>query len=137
MTVERLESRHVSVWINTGPAEAYTYLADPRNLPHWAAGLASGEVESVDGQWKVSSPMGEITVAFAATNDLGVLDHVVGLPDGESFYNPMRVLPAGDDAGWCEVLFTVRRRPGMTDEELAADVAAVTADLEQVRRILG
>ena len=131
MTVERIDSQHVSVWINTSPAEAYAYVADPRNLPHWAAGLASGEVRSVDGRWTVSSPMGEISVEFAVRNDLGVADHVVRLPGGESFYNPMRVIPAGDDERWCEVLFTVRGRPGMTEDEMAADVAAVRADLEQ------
>lgn len=137
MTVERTESRHVSVWINTSPAEAYAYVADPQNLPQWAAGLASGEVRAVEGRWAVSSPMGEISVEFAAPNDLGVVDHVVRLPDGEVFYNPMRVTPAGDDERWCEVVFTVRGRPGATDDEMAADVAAVRADLEQLRRILG
>lgn len=137
MTAQRPDSRHVSVWINAGPAEVYAYAADPRNLPHWAAGLASGEVRPVDGRWAVSSPMGEISVEFAAPNDLGVLDHVVRLPGGETFYNPMRVTPAADDDRWCEVVFTVRAQPGADEQELAADVAAVRADLEQLRRILG
>jgi hypothetical protein len=34
------------------------------------------------------------------------------------------------------VVFTLRRRPGMTDAEWAADTAAVTADLETLRQVL-
>lgn len=137
MTTERLDSRHVSVWIDARPEDAYAYLADPRNLPHWAAGLASGQVTQVDGVWSVASPMGAITVEFVADNAFGVVDHVVRLPDGTAFYNPMRVMPDGEGGNGCEVVFTVRRRADVGDEEFAADVQAVTADLEGLRRILG
>jgi hypothetical protein len=34
------------------------------------------------------------------------------------------------------VVFTVRRRAGMTDEEFDADAAAVAADLETLRTLL-
>ena len=65
-----------------------------------------------------------------------MLDHVVRLPDGNAFYNPMRVLPAGEGADSCELLFTVRRRPGMTDAEFDADAAAVERDLQTLRGLL-
>ena len=42
-------------------------------------------------------------------------------------------LPDGDGA---EVVFTLRRRPGTTDEVWAADIAAVSADLDTLRRVL-
>jgi F420H(2)-dependent quinone reductase len=61
--------------------------------------------------------MGEVTVEFAPVNDFGVLDHVVRLPSGEAVYNPLRVIPAGEGEARCEVVFTVRQRPGMTDQE--------------------
>ena len=48
----------------------------------------------------------------------------------------MRVVPAGVDAASCEVVFTVRQRSGVTDAEFEADVAAVAADLETLRRRL-
>ena len=83
------ESRHVSVWLDVSPATAYTYVSDPTNLPYWAAGLASGEIHYVDGSWVVSSPMGEVKVEFAPTNEFGVVDHVVRMAGGEVFYNPM------------------------------------------------
>jgi Fe-S cluster assembly iron-binding protein IscA len=64
-----------------------------------------------------------------------VLDHVVRLPSGESVYNPLRVIPAGEGQHRCEVVFTVRRRPGMTDEEFESDVATVAADLDRLREL--
>lgn len=114
------ESRHVSVWIAVAPPVAYGYVADRRNLPSWVAGLDTAQVD----------------LEFTAPNELGVLDHVVRIPGQGAFYNPMRVLPAGEGQTCCEVVFTVRRRPGMSDEEFNADVAAVTADLQALRQIL-
>ncbi|MET3806060.1 hypothetical protein ABIB25_003069 [Nakamurella sp. UYEF19] len=126
-------SQHLSIVIEQPCALVYCYAAEPTNLPTWAAGLARTTVDRVDGQWVADSPMGRITIGFAERNDLGVLDHVVTLPSGESVYNPLRVIPYGDAS---EVVFTVRQRPGMTDEQFAADAAAVRADLISLKRIL-
>ncbi|MGY4708750.1 SRPBCC family protein [Mycolicibacterium sp. CBM1] len=86
------------------------------------------------GTWVAQSSMGEIAIEFTPANDLGVLDHVVTLPSGEPVFNPLRVVPAG--AEWSEVVFTLRRRPGMSDAEYAADAAAIAADLATLKRIL-
>lgn len=87
MSAMTSESRHLSTVIERPTATVYGYAAEPANLAHWAAGLASTTVEQVDGQWVADSPMGRVTVTFAARNDFGVLDHVVTLPSGESVYN--------------------------------------------------
>ncbi|MEV0670198.1 SRPBCC family protein [Mycobacterium sp. NPDC050441] len=131
-----MRSTHVSVWIEVAADAVYAYAADPRQMANWAAGLAEGGLRLTPQGWLADSPMGEVTVEFAAPNTLGVLDHVVHLPSGEAVYNPMRVVPAGVDASSCEVVFTVRQRPGVTDAEFEADVAAVAADLETLRRLL-
>jgi hypothetical protein len=128
------ESRHIAAWINRSAADVYSYASDPAHLPEWAAGLAQSEVTRVGDTWVAQSPMGEITIEFTPANDLGVLDHVVNLPSGEPVFNPLRVVPAGDE--WSEVVFTLRRRPDMSDDDYAADAAAVTADLETLKRIL-
>ena len=127
------ESKHLSILIDRPSTAVYEYAAEPANLPQWAAGLASATVEQVDGQWVADSPMGRVTVAFAARNDFGVLDHVVTLPSGESVYNPLRVIPYGDAS---EVVFTLRQRPGMTSEEFAQDADAVRADLVSLKGAL-
>lgn len=132
----RSDSRHVSVWIDTSPARAYSYVCDPKNLTDWAAGLAHGEVRHIDGEWVVSSPMGEVRIEFAPENSFGVVDHSVRSADGQAFYNPMRIVPDGESENRCEVIFTVRRLPGASDDDFASDVAAVTADLRRLREVL-
>jgi len=131
-----MESRHVSIWIEAAPEAVYEYAADPHTWPKWAAGLAAGELRQTADGWVADSPMGQVTVEFAPPNEFGVLDHVVRLPSGEAVYNPLRVIPGGVGAVGCEVLFTVRRREGMTAEEFDTDAAAVAADLEALRGLL-
>lgn len=126
-------SQHVSVGIERPASEVYDYAADPRNLPVWAAGLAGSTVEQADGEWFTDSPMGRVTFTFAPRNAFGVLDHDVTLPSGETVHNPMRVLPDGEA---CEVVFTLRRRPGVSDEEFERDAAAVAEDLATLKAVL-
>ena len=127
-----LSSIHISQTIDRPLAEVYAYAANPAHLPEWAAGL-SGSIELIDGEWVADSPMGRIVITMAPANDYGVLDHYVALPDGRVFYNPMRVL--ADDDG-CEVVFTLRRLAGVSDEEFARDAATVREDLARLKQLL-
>jgi uncharacterized protein YndB with AHSA1/START domain len=113
-------------------AEVYDYVSQPANLPEWAAGLGSS-IELVAGRWVAQSPMGEVVVEMTERNRYGILDHRVTLADGQSFYNPMRVIAAGER---CELVFTLRRAPGTSDADFERDAAAVTADLATVKRLL-
>jgi hypothetical protein len=126
------QSRHVSEHIERPVDAVYDYIADPANMAEWAAGLGSS-LKQVDGQWFIEQPEGQASLAFAPRNDLGVLDHWVTLGSGEVVYAPMRVI--ADEAG-SEVIFTVRRRAGMTDAEFDADAGAVAADLVHLRQLL-
>ena len=126
------ESRHLSEWIDRSAGEVYEYALEPANLPRWAPGLGRS-VEKVDDRWFVETSEGRAGFAFVPRNEYGVLDHEVTLPSGEVVYNPMRVI--ADDRG-CEVVFTLRRRPGMSDEDLRADADAVAADLSRLKQVL-
>jgi uncharacterized protein YndB with AHSA1/START domain len=126
------ESRHIAQWIDRPAAEVYAYAADPANLPRWAPGLGSS-VENVAGQWFVETATGRVGITFAPPNEFGILDHDVTLPSGEVVHNPLRVIAADPD---CEVVFTLRRPPGLTDEEFEADAAAVAGDLRNLRQVL-
>jgi len=127
------KSKHLSTVIDRPSSAVYEYAADPGNLPRWAGGLASTTAEQVDGRWVADSPMGRVAISFAAQNDFGVLDHVVTLPSGESVYNPLRVIPYGDAS---EVVFTLRQRPGISDDEFARDAESVRTDLDSLKRVL-
>lgn len=130
-----MTSRHVSVWVQAAPDVVYAIAADPQQLPRWASGLAEGALRQTAQGWVADSPMGEVVIEFSPANEYGVLDHVVRMPTGEAVYNPMRVVPAGEKEPRCEVVFTLRRRAGMTDEEFERDAATVAADLDRLRQL--
>ena len=126
-------SRHLSIGIDRPASQVYDFAADPPNLPRWAAGLAGSSVERNGEQWFTDSPMGRVTFTFAPPNDFGVLDHEVTLPSGETVYNPLRVISDGDG---CEVVFTLRQRPAMTDEDFERDADAVAKDLGTLKSVV-
>ncbi|GAA2460742.1 SRPBCC family protein [Streptomyces macrosporus] len=127
------ESRHISIHIDRTVDEVYAYASDPANLPAWAHGLG-GPIEKIEDQWVVeSSPMGRITVDFAPRNALGVLDHDVTLPSGETIHNPVRVITSGTGS---EVVFTLRRQPEMSDADFERDAGMVAADLARLKEVM-
>lgn len=123
-------SRYLSEHIARPAGVVYEFTVDPANLPRWASGLATTVAEE-DGRWLIGDDGAEIV--FAARNDLGVLDHWVRLTDGDEVYSPMRVIPDGDNS---EIVFTLRRAPGMTDAEFDRDEDLVAADLARLKEIL-
>jgi hypothetical protein len=125
-------SRHISERIARPADEVYDYAADPASLPQWAPGLGSS-VEKIDGQWFVETPQGRVGFAFVQRNEYGVLDHYVTVPSGEVVYIPLRVIADGSGS---EVVFTLRRRPGMSDQDFKADADAMAADLSRLRQVL-
>ncbi len=102
------ESVHISQHIDRPAAEVYAYVSRVENLPHWAAGVSA-----------------DMQVRFAEPNELGVLDHWATV-DGETFYNPMRVI---EDGAGSVIVFTLRN-------PTQADQAAIEADFATLKRIL-
>ncbi|HET6699909.1 MAG TPA: SRPBCC family protein [Nocardioidaceae bacterium] len=127
-------TQDLRIHIDRPAAVVYDVAADPQNLPRWAAGLAGSTVEPEGDHWVTDSPMGRVRFRFAPRNDAGVLDHDVTLPTGETVHNPLRVHdgPSGD----CEVVFTLRGRPGMGADELARDAEAVARDLGALKALV-
>ncbi|HET6484266.1 MAG TPA: SRPBCC family protein [Actinoplanes sp.] len=127
------DTAHVAERIDSPSTSVYAYVSDPSNLTTWAPGLGSS-VEQVDGDWYVlSAALGRVRVEFAPRNGFGVLDHVVTLESGERFLNPVRVVPYGEGS---EIVFSVRRPPGTSDEDFTRDRGSVTADLARLKEIL-
>ncbi len=127
-----LESKHLSIAIAAAPDDVYRFASDARNLPKWAAGLA-GAIKKDGEHWSADSPMGRIRVEFAASNPHRVLDHVVVLPSGERVSNPMRIIP---NENGCEVVFSLFKRRGVTDDAFESDARAVLRDLRELKRLM-
>jgi hypothetical protein len=81
----------------------------------------------------LGGPVGSATVRFVERNRLGVLDHDVTVPSGETIHNPIRVIP---NDGGSEVVFTLFRRPGVSAAQFAEDAQAVEKDLRTLKRLL-
>jgi uncharacterized protein YndB with AHSA1/START domain len=125
--------RHISIYIARRPAEVYEFASDPRNLPRWAAGLARAEVRRDGDEWVADAPFGKVRVRFVEPNAFGVMDHDVKLESGVTVRNPMRVVANGAGS---ELVFTLIRQPGMSDEQLARDGEAVESDLRTLKGVL-
>lgn len=126
------ESRHVSISIRRPAHEVYRFASEPENLPRWASGLG-GSIRKDGGEWIADGPMGAVKVRFAEPNELGILDHEVELPTGETFYNPLRVVPNGAGS---EMIFTLFRPPDESDEKFAQDAELVATDLQTLKELL-
>jgi len=124
--------RHISIFIDRPHEEVYEFASNPVNLPRWATGLG-GSIRHVDNEWIADAPMGRVKIRFAAWNEFGVLDHDVITEGGDSFHNPMRVVPNGKGS---EVTFMLFRREGVSDEEFSADAEWVSKDLRILKDIV-
>lgn len=124
--------RHISVSIGLPPEDVYAFASNPENLPKWATGLG-GSIKNVDGEWTADSPMGKVKIRFPARNTFGVLDHDVILESGAKVHNPMRVVARGKGS---EVIFTLFRQPGMSDEKFREDARWVEKDLNILKGLL-
>lgn len=125
--------KHISVSIRRSPDEVYDFASNPQNLPKWAAGLSETSIEKAGDAWVCDSPMGRVKVKFAERNSFGILDHEVILPSGEVNYNPFRVFANGLHS---EVVFTLFRRPQMSEQDFEGDSSQVAQDLASLKRIL-
>jgi hypothetical protein len=123
-------ARTLSVTIARPPEVVAAYVADGHNLPAWSfvdAVRADGDA------WIVATGSQEARLRFVPPNAFGVLDHEVTLADGTRVHVPMRVVPNGEGS---EVVFTLFRLPGTTDEAFDADAAQVSRDLAILRHVL-
>ncbi|HEV8108666.1 MAG TPA: SRPBCC family protein [Burkholderiales bacterium] len=126
------EMRRVAVAIDRPAAEAYDFLSAPENFPKWASGLAAS-MRNVGDDWIADTPEGRAVVRFSERNAYGVLDHSVTLPRGITVYVPLRIV--AKESG-CELVLTLFRQPGMSDERFAADAQWVMRDLDAAKRLL-
>lgn len=127
------EVQHISIYIARCPSDIYAFASNPENLPRWAAGLARSDVLKDGDEWIADAPFGRVRIRFVVQNTFGVMDHDVELDSGQIVHNPMRVVPNGDGG---ELIFTLIRQSGMSDQEFLNDKLAVETDLRTLKGIL-
>jgi hypothetical protein len=127
-----LEAKTISISIRHPWQSLYDAIWQPRFFPKWASGLARSTLEQEGDRWKAQGPEGTIKIRFTARNEFGIMDHYVDAGAEQEVYVPMRVIP---NAGGAEVLLTLFRQPGMTDEKFAADAAWVEKDLRALKSL--
>jgi hypothetical protein len=124
---------HLGVAIDVAYDRAQRFLGDPANLPRWASGLGAS-IRRLDGSdWLAETPAGPIRIRFTPMNPYGILDHWVMPGAGDPIYVPMRVMANGDG---CEVLFTLFRRPEMSEDDFQRDADWVRRDLAALKALL-
>ena len=127
-----IESRTLSVRIDQPFGRVYDFLVDPANWNKWAFGLGKSLRRS-GGGWIADSDGGTLKVLFTPRNQYGVLDHTVIRPAGAPIYVPMRLIANGSG---CELLFTLFREPGISDERYNGDAKFVQSDLDRLKVLL-
>jgi hypothetical protein len=127
-----MEAKIIHISVDRDWREVYGFAGRPENMPLWASGLASGLAQDGD-DWIARGVLGTVRVSFVPPNEFGIIDHTVTIESGLRVYNALRVVPNGDG---CEVMFTVLRLPGMSDEQFAADAAHVQTDLGTLKTLM-
>ncbi|MBW9054699.1 SRPBCC family protein [Rhizobium mesosinicum] len=130
--MKTMPARIVHMTIKRDWRDVYDFAGRPENMPLWASGLASG-LEPDGEDWVAHGPLGSVRVSFVLPNEFGVIDHTVTIESGLRVYNALRIVPNGDG---CEVMFTLLRLPGMTDEQFAADAAHIQKDLATLKSMM-
>ena len=129
-----LESRTLSIQIERDWEDVYEAVWRPQDFQRWATGLSTSRLER-DGTewWKAEGPEGAVRIRFTGHNAFGVMDHFVDPGSGEQIYVPMRIVANGEGS---EVLFTLFRQPGMSDEKFSADADWVARDLQALKTLM-
>ena len=121
-----MQTLTLTVTIDRDWRELYDAIWRPEVFPTWASGLAHSTLEDRGDHWHARGPSGDVIIRFTAHNAFGIMDHRVGLPNGDEVYVPLRVYQNGAGA---EVALTLFRQPGMSDDTFAADADWVRRDL--------
>ena len=132
MVADTRDARTLSVYIDRPLPEVYDFIAAPENFARWASGLGTAIARAGDA-WLAENSQGPLRIRFTEPNRFGVLDHYVIPAAGDEVYIPMRAVAHGTGT---ELLFTLFRQPGWSDEQFAQDAAWVERDLRALKALL-
>ncbi len=132
MTTPILPARTFSVSIKHEWRALYERIWQPEFFPEWAAGLSESHLRKDGEDWLADGADGTIRIHFTLHNDFGVMDHWVHV--GETVVHvPLRVVANGDGA---EVMLTLYRQPGMSEDDYSSDIKLVSRDLKTLKALI-
>ena len=123
---------HISVYIDSHPAQVFDLLCNPENLPVWSNDL-TGPLDQLENGWLYDSPQGPVKVCFSPRNDFGVLDYSLTLSSGEVYQYPLRVLPNGTGS---EVVMTIWIASGTSHQDFLKYRQMVKEDLIAIKEFI-
>ena len=127
-----LAARTFSVSIPREWHDLYEEFWPPAAFARWASGLTDSGLRQDGDGWVAAGPDGPVRIRFTPRNDHGVMDHWVDAGAGPAIHIPLRIVQNGDGA---EVMLTLYRQPGTTDERFAADVKWINRDLRALKAL--
>ncbi len=121
-----------TIAIEARPEHTFDFLAEPSNLPRWAAGFAKAIRPENDG-YCVTTPQGDVQMKLVTDPKSRVIDFHISPAPGKTSIAHSRVLPL--DGGSLYV-FTQEQAPGMPDALFEAQVATLGRELRLLKSLL-
>jgi hypothetical protein len=130
-----LHTHTLTVTIDAPLAQVAADLADPTTHPEWAAEFYEGPVRPADGdEFTAPVPMmgGQVRHKINADIQKGILD-LYFAPQGAAYGPPIpvRLVPNGDGV---DVLWTLARFPGVSDQAWEQGLASMARELQALKR---
>jgi hypothetical protein len=131
--MDMLEATTLGIAIDRPWRALYDAIWQPAFFPKWASGLSQSSLQPDAERWRAQGSEGTVWIRFTPRNEFGVMDHHVDTGSGPEISIPLRVIENG---GGAEVILTLFRQPGMSDEKFQADRDWVRRDLEKLRELM-
>ena len=125
-----MNTKTCTLAIATPKKEVYSYLSNIENLPEWATEFCR-ELKSVDGDYKVDTPAGEMFIEFQTDEKTGVIDIYAGPSKDQMAVFPTRVVELSPKSS--SYIFTCFQAPDMSDEIFLAQYESLEREFENVR----
>ena len=130
-----LHTHTVTVTIDAPLVKVAADLADPATHPSWATEFYAGPVRpAAGGEFLAPVPMmgGQVRHKIDADIARGLLD-LYFAPQGAAYGPPIpvRLVPNGDGV---DVLWTLARFPGVSDQDWQQGLAAMARELDALKR---
>lgn len=130
-----LDFKVIKITIARSYADAYSFLADARNLAAWGGtDPQTGMVDLGDNRWRVQIDGSLIVVRYSDPNPYGILDYRGGSLGHETeALTPCRLYPNNEG---CELALTFFRREGVSEESFISGSEWIESDLLRIKTFL-